>query len=46
VRRADRVYVLDKGSVVEHGTHEQLMAMNGRYAQLYSLQAEQHGAVR
>lgn len=46
VRRADRVYVLDKGSVVEHGTHEQLMAVGGRYARLYSLQAEQHGSMR
>jgi ATP-binding cassette subfamily B protein len=45
VRRADRVYVLDQGQVVEHGTHEQLMALNGRYAELYLLQAEQHGLI-
>jgi ATP-binding cassette subfamily B protein len=43
VRRADRVYVLDQGKVVEHGTHDQLMARGGRYAELYLLQADQHG---
>ncbi|MFC7723155.1 ABC transporter ATP-binding protein [Nonomuraea recticatena] len=42
VRRADRIYVLDRGRVIEHGTHDALMALNGRYAELYSLQAKQH----
>ncbi|GAA3241455.1 ABC transporter ATP-binding protein [Actinocorallia longicatena] len=39
VRHADRVYVLDHGKVVEHGTHDQLMAADGLYADLYGLQA-------
>jgi ATP-binding cassette subfamily B protein len=39
VRSADRIYVLDQGKVVEQGTHEQLMAAEGRYAELFTLQA-------
>ncbi|MFE2036729.1 ABC transporter ATP-binding protein [Streptomyces scopuliridis] len=34
--RADRVIVMDHGRVVEDGTHEQLLALNGRYTQLWS----------
>lgn len=36
---ADRIYVLDNGEIVEHGTHENLMALNGLYAELFRLQA-------
>ncbi|WP_328466964.1 ATP-binding cassette domain-containing protein [Actinoplanes sp. NBC_00393] len=39
VREADRIYVLDHGSVVEEGDHEELMAADGLYAQLFTLQA-------
>lgn len=39
VRSADRIYVLDSGQVVEAGTHEHLMRLGGRYAQMYQLQA-------
>ncbi|NVL93387.1 MAG: ATP-binding cassette domain-containing protein, partial [Desulfobacterales bacterium] len=38
IRRADRIYVLEDGGIVESGTHEQLMATNGRYRDLYDIQ--------
>lgn len=37
VRGADKIVVLDKGVIVEHGTHDQLVAMRGRYTELLSL---------
>jgi ATP-binding cassette subfamily B protein len=39
VRMADHIVVLSRGRIVERGTHEQLMQLNGRYAQLFALQA-------
>ena len=39
VRMADRIVVLDGASVVETGTHEELMAKGGQYADLYGIQA-------
>lgn len=38
-RLADRILVLDKGQLLEIGTHEELLALNGRYAELFNLQA-------
>ncbi len=35
---ADKIVVLDQGSIVEQGNHEQLLALNGRYAELWSTQ--------
>jgi ATP-binding cassette subfamily B protein len=39
VRMADRILVLDSGQVVEAGSHEDLVAAGGRYAELFELQA-------
>ncbi len=39
VRMADFILVLDRGRVVESGTHEELLARRGRYATLFELQA-------
>ena len=40
VRMADRIVVLERGQIVEQGTHEELVAHGGRYAQLFTLQAK------
>jgi ABC-type multidrug transport system fused ATPase/permease subunit len=38
VRHADKIVVLDKGQVVEQGTHDQLLVLGGLYARLHALQ--------
>ena len=40
VRMADRIIVVQQGSVVEEGTHHELVAQGGLYATLFALQAE------
>jgi ATP-binding cassette, subfamily B, bacterial len=40
VRMADRILVLDKGQMREMGSHEELMATGGKYAELFNLQAK------
>ncbi|MDO8573729.1 MAG: ABC transporter ATP-binding protein [Candidatus Daviesbacteria bacterium] len=40
VRRADKILVVDKGRVIEQGSHGALMKLRGKYAQLFSLQAK------
>lgn len=42
VRRADRILVLEDGRLVEQGTHEELVALKGRYAELFDLQASSY----
>jgi ATP-binding cassette, subfamily B, bacterial len=44
VRHADRICVLEKGRVVELGTHDELMAKGGRYRTMFDLQAERFDA--
>ncbi|WP_423147037.1 ABC transporter ATP-binding protein [Rubrolithibacter danxiaensis] len=39
VRMADRILVLEKGRLIEIGSHEELLAQKGRYAELFDLQA-------
>src|SRR5439155_18996861 len=44
VRRADRICVLERGRVVELGTHDELIALGGRYRTMFELQASRFGA--
>jgi len=39
VRMADRILVLEKGELVEIGSHQELLEQGGRYAELFNLQA-------
>jgi ATP-binding cassette subfamily B protein len=38
ISKANRIFVLDRGHVVEHGSHEELMALGGAYKRLFELQ--------
>ncbi len=42
VRNADRIIVLEHGRIVEQGKHDDLLALGGRYANLYRMTYEQH----
>lgn len=39
IRRADQILVIEKGEILERGTHDELMATSGRYFELYTYQA-------
>ncbi|MGN0524932.1 ABC transporter ATP-binding protein [Eubacterium sp.] len=39
---ADRIIVLEKGSIIESGSHSELMALNGKYTEMFSLQASNY----
>ena len=39
---ADEIYMLEKGEIIEHGSHEELMALDGKYAYMFRLQAEKY----
>lgn len=42
IRNVDCIYYLEDGEIVESGTHEELIQMNGKYAVMYNAQAEQY----
>jgi ATP-binding cassette, subfamily B, bacterial len=42
VKMADRIYVMANGTIVESGTHDELMQIGGQYAYLYETQAQQY----
>ena len=41
-RMADRIYMFENGSIIESGSHEELMEQNGKYAEMFRLQAEKY----
>ena len=42
VKMADRIFVLEDGHLTEQGSHDELMARNGTYAEMYTLQAQRY----
>ena len=42
VRRSDRIITIDRGRIVEDGTHDELVRTGGRYATLHRLQTGLH----
>lgn len=42
VKMADRILLLENGKIVEDGSHEELMALNGHYAELFKMQADKY----
>ena len=41
-RMADRIYMFDSGKLIEIGSHDELMAMKGKYAEMFNIQAEKY----
>ena len=39
---ADRIIMLENGEIIEQGTHDELMSMNGKYAEMFNKQAEKY----
>lgn len=43
IRNADQIFFLEHGMLIEQGNHDELLRLNGRYAELYRLQTQLHG---
>lgn len=41
-RVADRIFYMENGEIVESGSHDELMDLNGKYAYMFNLQAEEY----
>ena len=41
-RNADRIYMFEKGEIIEQGSHDELMKIGGKYAYMFNLQAEKY----
>lgn len=45
IKNCDRIYVMDKGKIIEQGTHRELIALGGKYAYLVKLQSLEENTV-
>jgi subfamily B ATP-binding cassette protein MsbA len=45
IERVDKIVVMDKGRIVEQGTHQELLAKDAIYAKLYKMQFQEHQRV-
>lgn len=43
-KTADKIYMLEKGRIIEEGSHDELMRLDGKYAEMFRLQAEKYRA--
>ena len=41
-RNADRIFMMEKGKIIESGNHDELMNIGGKYAEMFNLQAEKY----
>lgn len=41
-KNADRIFMMEQGKIIENGTHDELMALGGKYAEMFNLQAEKY----
>lgn len=41
-RHADRIFMFEQGKIIEQGSHDELMVLNGKYAEMFSLQSEKY----
>ena len=41
-RDADRIYMFENGGIIEEGSHEELMKLGGKYAEMWKLQAQNY----
>lgn len=43
-RHADRIYMFEEGRIIESGSHDELMDLGGKYAEMFSVQAEKYAS--
>jgi len=44
-RMMDKVFMMESGQIIESGTHKELMNLNGKYAEMYRVQAQRYGVL-
>lgn len=42
IKMADKIYMLENGQIIEQGSHNELMELDGKYAQMFNLQSEKY----